>query len=184
MLDVKFVFILILVLQVKGDCLTEKCEKIHFNVQQHAKQDQELVGHVFHRSVTSNPAQCYLWCINDCQCLSINYKVKNETKYCELNKYSHLNSKNSLKNILGSIYYVLLREYSTKVLNFILSYSILQSIFVAFILIEIKSVYIYVYVYIERVKKNARMDNFWRKKGKKFKNVSVKDLLQLFVTFE
>ena len=184
MLDVKFVFILILVLQVKGDCLTGKCEKIHFNVQQHAKQDQELVGHVFHRSVTSNPAQCYLWCINDCQCLSINYKVENETKYCELNKYSHLNSKNSLKNVLGSIYYVLLREYSTKVLNFILSCSILQSIFVAFILIEIKSVYIYVYVYIERVKKNARMDNFWRKKGKKFKNVSVKDLLKLFVTFE
>ena len=29
------------------------------------------------------------------------------------------------------------------------------------------------------------MDNFWRKKDKKFnKNVSVKDLLQLFVTFE
>ncbi|XP_027043855.1 uncharacterized protein LOC113671797 [Pocillopora damicornis] len=114
MLDVKFVFILILVLQVKGDCLTGKCEKIHFNVQQHAKQDQELVSHVFHRSVTSNPAQCYLWCINDCRCLSINYKVKNETKYCELNKHSHLTSKNSLKNILGSIYYILLREYSTK----------------------------------------------------------------------
>ena len=150
MLDVKFVFILILVLQVKGDCLTGKCEKIHFNVQQHAKQDQELVNHVFHRSVTSNPAQCYLWCINDCRCLSINYKVKNETKYCELNKHSHLTSKNSLKNILGSIYYILLREYSTKVLNFIMSYSILQGIFVAFILIEIKKcLYICICMYRE-----------------------------------
>ena len=35
------------------------------------------------------------------------------------------------------------------------------------------------------LKKNARMDNFWRKKDKKFnKNVSVRDLLQLFTTFE
>ena len=48
-------------------------------------------------------------------------------------------------------------------------------------------VYIYIYIYIERerererVKKNTRMDNFWRKKDKKSnKNVSVRDLLQLF----
>lgn len=35
------------------------------------------------------------------------------------------------------------------------------------------------------LKKNARMDNFWRKKDKKFnKNLSVRDLLQLFTTFE
>ena len=34
-------------------------------------------------------------------------------------------------------------------------------------------------------KKNARMDNFRREKDKKFnKNVSVRELLQLFTTFE
>ena len=89
MLETKFVFLFISVWQVKGDCLTGKCEKISFNERQHAKQNQELVGRVFHNSVTSNPAQCYLWCINDCRCLSINYKVKNETKYCELNEGNH-----------------------------------------------------------------------------------------------
>ena len=51
--------------------------------------------------------------------------------------------------------------------------------------------YIYKYIYIERENererelKNARMDNFCRKKDKKFnENVSVRDLLQLFTTFE
>ena len=119
MLDTKFVFLFISVWQVKGDCITGKCEKISFKKQQHAKLNQELVGHVFHNSVTSNPAQCYLWCINDCRCLSINYKVKNETKYCELNEGNHFTGKNSLVNNTGSIYYVLRRETFTKVINFI-----------------------------------------------------------------
>ena len=36
-----------------------------------------------------------------------------------------------------------------------------------------------------RVKKYARMDNFWRKKDRKFnENVSVRDLLQLLITEE
>ena len=112
-------FLFISVWQIKGDCLTGKCQKISFNEQQHAKQNQELVGRVFHNSVTSNPAQCYLWCINDCRCLSINYKVKNETKYCELNEGNHFTEKNSFVNNPGSIYYILRRETFTKVLNFI-----------------------------------------------------------------
>ena len=119
MLDTKFVFLFISVWQVKWDCITGKCEKISFNKQQHAKQNQELVGHVSHNSVTSNPAQCYLWCINDCRCLSINYKVKNETKYCELNEGNHFTEKNSFVNNPGSIYYILRRETFTKVPNFI-----------------------------------------------------------------
>ena len=129
MLETKFVFLFISVWQVKGDCLTGKCEKISFNEQQHAKQNQELVGHVFHNSVTSNPAQCYLWCINDCRCLSINYKVKNETKYCELNEGNHFTGKNSLINNTGSIYYVLRRETFTKVINF----TVLKAVFTVLI---------------------------------------------------
>ena len=119
MLDTKFVFLFISVWQVKWDCITGKCEKISFNKQQHAKQNQELVGHVSHNSVTSNPAQCYLWCINDCRCLSINYKVKNETKYCELNEGNHFTGKNSLVNNPGSTYYILQRAIFIKVINFI-----------------------------------------------------------------
>ena len=104
------------VLQVKCNCLTGKCEKISFDVHQDADRDEELEGHVFHNSVTSNTAQCYLWCTNDCRCLSINYKIKNETKYCELNEGSHFTDKNSLTNTSGSTYYKLRRKYLPKVI--------------------------------------------------------------------
>ena len=121
MMVAKFFCILISAFQVKGFCSTGKCEKISFDEQQDAEHDKELVGHVFHNSVTLNPQQCYLWCINNCRCLSINYKVKNNTKYCELNEGNHFTNWNSLKNIQRSVYYVLRREYSTKVLNFSMS---------------------------------------------------------------
>ena len=125
MMVTKFFCILISAFQVKGYCSTRKCKKISFDEQQDASHDKELVGHVFHNSVTSNPQQCYLLCMNDCRCLSINYKVKNDIKYCELNEGSHFTNKNSLKNIHGSVYYVLRKEYTTKVLNFSIFFKIL-----------------------------------------------------------
>ena len=124
MMVAKFFCILISAFKVKGYCSTGKCEKISFNEQKDADHDKEFVGHVFHKSVTSNPQQCYLWCINDCRCLSINYKVKNDTKYCELNEGSHFTNNMSLINDPGSIYYKLGREEFNKVLNFIMSYHI------------------------------------------------------------
>ena len=120
MFGTKFCFTSIsdLLNEVRSYCLTTECDRISLNVNQDANHDKELVGHVFHNSVTSNPRQCFLWCINDCRCLSINDKVKNDTIYCELNEGSHFTNKNSLKNIHGSVYYVLRREYSTEVPNF------------------------------------------------------------------
>ena len=63
-------------------------------------------------------------------------------------------------------------------------YVCLKSIYLSIYLSTHQSIHlsIYIYIYKEReIKKNARMDNFWRKKDKKFnKNVSVRDLLQLF----
>ena len=115
MMVAKFFCILISAFKVKGYCSTGKCEKISFNEQKDADHDKELVGHVFHKSVTSNPQQCYLWCINDCRCLSINYKVKNDTKYCELNEGSHFTNNMSLINDPGSIYYKLGRDEFNKV---------------------------------------------------------------------
>ena len=73
-----FFWILISAFQVKGFCFTGKREKISFVEQQNAEHDKELVGHVFHKSVTANPQQCYLRCINDCRCLSINYKERHQ----------------------------------------------------------------------------------------------------------
>ena len=119
-----FFCILLSAFQVRSYCSTGKCEKISFDERQRAHHNKELVCHVFHNSVTSNPQQCYLWCINDCRCLSINYKGKNNTKYCELNEGSHFTNNNTLKDIQRSVYYVLRREYSTKVLHFSMPYNI------------------------------------------------------------
>ena len=106
---------LVAFLQVKGQCLTGSCEKISLDVHRDAVQDSEFVGHVFHSCVTLNPIQCYTWCIQDCRCLSFNYKKNNEEKYCELNEANHFTNNGSLKNSTGSSYYILRREYQAKV---------------------------------------------------------------------
>ena len=105
---------LLYLLEVKGDCPSETCQKISLNVHQDSEQDTEFVGHVFHNSITLNPVQCYMWCIRDCRCLSINYKEnpQNDTKYCELNEGNHFISKSSLVKSSGSRYFALRKEYS------------------------------------------------------------------------
>lgn len=112
---VLFLF-LVTILEVKGDCLAGKCQRISLDVYRDAVQDSEFVGHVFHNSVTLNPVQCYALCIQDCRCLSLNYKENNDQKYCELNEGSHFTNKSSLKHSPGSRYYILRRDYSTKVM--------------------------------------------------------------------
>ena len=103
-------------LHVKGDCLNKNCQTILLDVHEDAVQDTEFVGHVFQNSVTLNPVQCYMLCMQDCRCLSINYKERNEgMKFCELNEGNHFTDKSSLKHSPGSIYYHLRREESSKV---------------------------------------------------------------------
>ena len=102
-------------LQVKSECLKETCQKISLDVHRDAVQNSEFVGHVFHTSVTLNPVQCYLWCMQDCRCLSINYKDTDEGKFCELNEKNHLTNKSPLKHCPGSVYYNLRRERGSKV---------------------------------------------------------------------
>ena len=129
---VTFLF-LVIVLEVKGDCLTGRCEKISLDVYQDAVHDSEFVGHVFHNSVTLNPIQCYMKCIQDCRCLSVNYKENNDQKYCELNEGNHFTEKTSLKQSLGSRYYILHRDYSSEVmLSALLTGNVLFSCYLMF----------------------------------------------------
>ena len=104
---------LLTVLGVNGDCLAGKCQRISLDVYRDAVQDSEFVGHVFHNSVTLNPIQCYTWCIQDCRCLSLNYKENNDHKYCELNEGNHFTNKSSLKHSPGSRYYILFVSHQT-----------------------------------------------------------------------
>jgi len=108
---------LVTILEVKADCLGGNCQKISLDVYQDAVQDSEFVGHVFHTdSVTLNPIQCYMKCMQDCRCLSLNYKETNDQKYCELNEGSHFTNKSSLKHSPGSRYYILRRDYGAEVM--------------------------------------------------------------------
>ncbi|KAL9968544.1 hypothetical protein ACROYT_G020652 [Oculina patagonica] len=110
MFSIKCLSILFTILRVKGICLTGSCEKISLDVHRDVVQDSEFAGYVFHNSVTLNPVQCYTWCIQDCRCLSFNYKENNEEKYCELNEGNHFTNESSLKHSPGSRYYILRRE--------------------------------------------------------------------------
>ena len=104
------------ILEVKGDCLASNCQKMSLDVYQDAVQDSEFFGHVFHNSVTLNPIQCYMKCMQDCRCLSLNYKENNDQKYCELNEGNHFTVKRSLKHSPGSRYYILRRDYGSEVM--------------------------------------------------------------------
>ena len=119
MVSVKLIpFLLATLLCVKGYCFTRSCEKISLDVYRDAVQDLEFVGHVFHNSTTVNPVQCYTWCVQDCRCLSFNFKGDKNEKYCELNEGNHFANKRSLKNSPGTRYYVLRRKYEAKVKNY------------------------------------------------------------------
>lgn len=99
----------------KSNCDTGFCQTYPFDIYGDAMQDKELVGHVFHSSVISNPVQCYMLCKDDCRCLSFNYKENNDVKYCELNEASHFTHDSFLKSSAGSRYYNLRRFFHGKV---------------------------------------------------------------------
>ena len=107
---------LVTILEIKGDCSGGNCQKISLDVYQDDVQDSEFVGHVFHNSVTLNPIQCYMKCMQDCRCLSLNYKENNDQKYCELNEGNHFTNESSLKHSPGSRYYILKRDYGSEVM--------------------------------------------------------------------
>ncbi|XP_022781730.1 uncharacterized protein LOC111322809 [Stylophora pistillata] len=92
-----------------SNCDTGFCQTYPFDTYGDALQDKELVGHVFHSSVISNPVQCYMLCKDDCRCLSFNYKENNDVKYCELNEASHFTHDSFHKSSVGSRYYNLRR---------------------------------------------------------------------------
>ena len=113
----KFIAFFVTFFQVDGDCLAGSCQKISLDIHRDAVQDSEFVGQVFYNSAKINPIQCYSRCIQDCRCLSINYKEKGDREYCELNEGNHFTNESSLRYSPGSSYYVLRREHFTKVKN-------------------------------------------------------------------
>ena len=96
-------------------CKEGKCQTYALDICGDAVENSEFVDHVFHKSPTINPIHCHSSCVDDCRCLSFNYKENNEEKVCVLNEGSHFINQSSLKHSPGSLYYNLRREFSQKV---------------------------------------------------------------------
>ena len=96
-------------------CREGKCQKYALDIYGDAMENTELVDDVFHRTPTRNAIHCHFSCVDDCRCLSFNYKENNEGNVCELNEGSHFTNQSSLKSSPGSRYYNLRREFSQKV---------------------------------------------------------------------
>ena len=113
----KLLSFLLTFLHVKGECLSGRCQKISLNVYRDAIQDAEFVGHVFHtrNSASLSPLLCYRLCIQDCRCLSLNFKENDHEKICELNEGNHFTNTSSLRHFPGSSYYHLHRNNVAKV---------------------------------------------------------------------
>ncbi|XP_068698611.1 uncharacterized protein [Montipora foliosa] len=101
---------------VKSNCGDGYCQKYALNLKEDAFENSEFVGHVFHKSFTVNPIDCYVLCAENCRCLSFNYKENDpEGKFCELNGESQFTANSSsLKRSPGSRYYNLRRELFKK----------------------------------------------------------------------
>ena len=77
-------------------CKEGKCQTYALDIYGDAVENSEFVDHVFHKSPTINPIHCHSSCVDDCRCLSFNYKENNEEKVCELNEGSHFINQSSL----------------------------------------------------------------------------------------
>lgn len=110
-----FLFFLTPFIKADDHCQEGKCQTYALDIYGDAIEDSDLVGHVIHVCTTINPILCFTWCVDDCRCLSFNYKEKNEGNICELNEGSHFTNQSSLKNSPRSRYYNLRREISRQV---------------------------------------------------------------------
>ena len=109
-------------------CRKGKCQTYSLDIYGDAMENSELVSHVFHKSAIINLIQCFTWCVDDCRCLSFNYKENKEGKVYELNEGSHFTNQSSLIHSLGSRYYILNRKFSQQVL---LDYSYWNKLLIA-----------------------------------------------------
>ena len=101
---------------VDANCSKGSCQTYALDFYGDAVENSELVGHVFHQSSTVKTIpHCHSRCVDDCRCLSFNYKENHGGKVCELNSRSHFTNPNSLKHSPGSRYYNLRREQTKQV---------------------------------------------------------------------
>ena len=98
--------------KANDQCREGKCQTYSLDIYGDAVKNFELVGHVFHQFATRNPIHCHSLCVDDCRCLSFNYKENNGRNVCDLNEASHYTDPSSIKHSPGSRFYNLRRAFS------------------------------------------------------------------------
>ena len=98
--------------KANDQCREGKCQTYSLDIYGDAVENFELIGHVFHQFASKNPIHCHSLCVDDCRCLSFNYKENNERNVCDLNEASHFTDPSSIKHSPGSRYYNLRRAFS------------------------------------------------------------------------
>ena len=110
-----FIIQLIMSTLTHAQCLGDICEHFKFIIDEDVTYDHALEGHVFMTSTVSSAVKCHLLCRDECRCISMNYVANKEESNCELNDANKHQEPGSLKPRQGSLYYDLVREYTSKV---------------------------------------------------------------------
>ena len=100
---------------------TVNCQNFKFVIDEDVIYNHILESHVFKRSTVHSAAQCHVECKDDCLCVSMNYFPQSKENNCELNDVNRDMEPAAIKWKQGGNYYDLVRSYTVKVRDGILS---------------------------------------------------------------
>ena len=112
---------LLFVAFVSAQCTEENnCEQIGLPAtkdQIRFQQDSSLEGHVLAEHTSPNSLSCFLKCVDNCQCLSFNFKSHDGSNAanCQLNEAASYTNPESMKPKVAWTYNEMARTYLAKV---------------------------------------------------------------------
>ena len=101
---------------------TVNCQNFKFVIDEDVVYNHILEGHVFQRLTVYNATQCHMKCKDDCLCVSMNYFPLSKENNCKLNDANKDMEPAAMKWSQGGNYYDLVRSYTVKVRDRIVSF--------------------------------------------------------------
>ena len=100
---------------------TANCQKFKFVIDEDVVYNHILEGRVFQRLTFHSAIQCHMKCKDDCLCVSMNYFPLSKENNCKLNDANKDMEPAAMKWSQGGNYYDLVRNYTVKVRDRIVS---------------------------------------------------------------
>ena len=100
---------------------TVNCQNFHFVIDEDVVYNHILEGHVFQRLTVHSATQCHMKCKDDCLCVSMNYFPLSKENNCELNDANKDMEPAAMKWSQGGYYFDLVRGYTVKLRDRIIS---------------------------------------------------------------